>query len=70
MFRPKFENFEISDIFSKKNSNFFGFFFREKNRDIENRLHKPLSNAYEQLRNQKKLGLAQPQSILVGFLKT
>ena len=48
------------------------FFFVEggtKNRDIENRLHKPFINGYtcRQLRKQKMLRLAQPQSILVGL---
>ena len=46
------------------------FFFAEggrKNRDIENRLHKPFNNGYRQLRKQKMLCLAQSQSILVGL---
>ena len=56
----KFKNFDFFDIFRKIKTfqKFSEFFFREKNTDIENRLHKPLNNAYGQLRNQKKLGLA------------
>ena len=45
-------------------------FFAEggrKNRDIENRLHKPFNNDYRQLRKQKMLRLAQSQSILIGI---
>ena len=57
----KSSKISIFSTFFRKNEkfqNFSEFFFREKNRDIENRLHKPLNNAYGQLRNQKKLGLA------------
>ena len=57
----KSSKFLIFSTFFRKNEKFqkfSEFFFREKNRDIENRLHKPLNNAYGQLRNQKKLGLA------------
>ena len=46
------------------------FFFAEggtKNRDIKNRLHKPLNDAYGQLRKQKLLCTTQPETILVGL---